>query len=139
MNMVKRSTEMKKPNTPTLRRQNHMKNSFTPSFIFHEAKVPVKTIIAESSIMATEIPSTPTAYSMFNGLYHMKLSVRSISAVCPSALIPRNINTSATARPSRTDEPATMTACICLVFLDTHSPSIISSGTAGKSDNIFIS
>ena len=51
---------MKNPNTPTLNRQNHMKNSLTLTFICHEAKVPVKTMIAESSIMATEMPSTPT-------------------------------------------------------------------------------
>jgi hypothetical protein len=60
MNMVNRSIEMKKPNTPTLRRQNHMKNSLTSVFICHEAKVPVNTMIAESSSIATEIPSTPT-------------------------------------------------------------------------------
>ena len=60
MNMVKRSSEMKNPNTPTLNRQNHMKNSLTLNVICHEAKVPVKTMIAESSIIATEMPSTPT-------------------------------------------------------------------------------
>ena len=31
-----------------------------------------------------------------------------------------------------------ITAWICFVFLESHSPSIISTGTAGKSDNMFI-
>ena len=36
------------------------------------------------------------------------------------------------------EDPATITACICLVLLEIHNPSIISSGMAGKSDRIFI-
>ena len=60
MNMVKRSTEIKNPNTPMANRLNHKKYSFCRKSIFHDANVPVKTIMAESSNMATEIPSTPT-------------------------------------------------------------------------------
>ena len=52
---------MKNPKTPTLSRQYQRKYSLTWSFICHEAKVPVKTMMAESSSMATEMPSTPTA------------------------------------------------------------------------------
>ena len=66
--------------------------------------------MAESSIIATEIPSTPTEYSMLSGLYQLKLSVRSISAVCPSALIPRYMATRAMASPRRSEAPVTMTA-----------------------------
>ena len=75
---------------------------------------------------------------MFRGAYHTKLPVKSISAVFPSALMPRNANTSQTASASRAEDPATITACICFVFLDIHSPSIIRRGMAGKSDNMFI-
>ena len=60
MNMVKRSTEMKNPNTPMVKRLNHRKYSFCRKSIFQDAKVPVKTMMAESSSMATEMPSTPT-------------------------------------------------------------------------------
>ena len=61
MNIVKRSIETKNPKTPTLNRQNQRKYSFTCACIRHEANVPVKTMTADSSSMATEIPSTPTA------------------------------------------------------------------------------
>lgn len=60
MNIVKRSSEMKKPNTPTLSRQNHMKYSLARVSMRHEANVPVKTMIDDRSSMATEMPSTPT-------------------------------------------------------------------------------
>ena len=61
MNIVKRSTEMKKPNTPVESNMNHKKNSLGRGLIFHEAKTPAKTIMDESSNMATDTPSTPTA------------------------------------------------------------------------------
>ena len=58
---MKRSTEMKNPNTPTLNRQNQRKLALTSVFICHEANVPVKTMTADSRSIATEMPSTPTA------------------------------------------------------------------------------
>ena len=58
---MKRSTEMKNPNTPTLNRQNQRKYSLICVCIRHEANVPVNTMTADSSSMATEMPSTPTA------------------------------------------------------------------------------
>lgn len=61
MNIVKRSTEMKNPKTPTLNRQNQRKYSLTSVFICHEANVPVKTMMADRSSIATEMPSTPMA------------------------------------------------------------------------------
>ena len=61
MNIVKRSTEIKNPKTPTLSRQNQRKYSLICVCIRHEANVPVNTMTADSSNMATEIPSTPTA------------------------------------------------------------------------------
>ena len=61
MNIVKRSTEIKNPKTPTLSRQNQRKYSLICVCIRHEANVPVNTMTADSSSMATEIPSTPTA------------------------------------------------------------------------------
>ena len=61
MNIVKRSTETKNPKTPTLSRQNQRKYSFTCVCIRHEANVPVNTMMADSSSIATEMPSTPTA------------------------------------------------------------------------------
>ena len=60
MNIVNRSTDMKNPKTPTLSRQNHIKNSFTSFFICQEANVPVNTIMDDRSSIATEMPSTPT-------------------------------------------------------------------------------
>ena len=38
-----------------------MKNSFVSGWSFHEAKVPVKTMMLERSNITTEIPSTPIA------------------------------------------------------------------------------
>jgi len=59
MNIVNRSVEMKKPNTPILSNTNHKKYSFFIGSNCHEAKVPVKTITADNNIITTEIPSTP--------------------------------------------------------------------------------
>jgi len=52
--------EIKKPNTPIDRRVNHRKYSFVSGCNFQEAKVPVNTMTALSSSIATDIPSTPT-------------------------------------------------------------------------------
>ena len=60
MNIVNRSVEMKKPNTPMDSSENQPKYSRGNTDIFHEASTPVKTMIDERSSMATEIPSTPT-------------------------------------------------------------------------------
>ena len=60
MNMVNKSMEIKKPNTPIDRRVNHRKYSFVSGCNFQEAKVPVNTMTALSSSIATDIPSTPT-------------------------------------------------------------------------------
>ena len=60
MNIVNRSSEMKNPNTPTESRQNHMKYSLGSGSMFQDVKMPVKTMKAESRIIRTEIPSTPT-------------------------------------------------------------------------------
>jgi len=40
--------------------ENHAKYSRGITAIFHEASTPVKTMIDESSSMATDMPSTPT-------------------------------------------------------------------------------
>ena len=58
------STEMKKPNTPRLSRVNQRKYSLVRGLSCQEAKVPVNTMTAESSSMATLMPSTPTEYLM---------------------------------------------------------------------------
>ena len=71
MNIVNRSIEMKKPNTPVERRMNQRKYSFVRGSIFHEANVPVNTMIAESIIIKTEMPSTPTARWMLSGSNHI--------------------------------------------------------------------
>ena len=68
MNMVNKSTEMKKPYTPVESRVNQRKYSFFIGCNCHEANVPVKTMMLERSNITTEIPSTPTAYCMFSGL-----------------------------------------------------------------------
>ena len=60
MNKVNRSIEMKNPNTPMERKVNQRKYSLVSGCSLQEANVPVKTKMAESSSMATEIPSTPT-------------------------------------------------------------------------------
>ena len=68
MNMVNISVEIKKPNTPDESKTNQRKYSFFIGSSCQLANVPVKTMIAESKIITTEIPSTPTAKAMFNGL-----------------------------------------------------------------------
>ena len=60
MNIVNRSVEMKKPNTPVLSSVNHRKYSFVKGCSLHEAKVPVNTMTALRSSITTEMPSTPT-------------------------------------------------------------------------------
>ena len=83
MNMVKRSMEMKKPNTPVERSRSHMKK-WRASSIFQEAKEPAKTIIEERISIAIETPSTPTARLMFSGPNHCQEPVKSISSVFPA-------------------------------------------------------
>ena len=60
MNIVKRSVEMKKPNTPVESSVNQRKYSFVSGFSCHEAKVPVNTMMLDRSSMTTLMPSTPT-------------------------------------------------------------------------------
>ena len=60
MNIVNMSVEIKKPNTPMLSSTNQRKYSLVSGFSCQEAKVPVKTMIAERRIITTEMPSTPT-------------------------------------------------------------------------------
>ena len=59
--MVNRSIEMKNPNTPVASTMREMKNSLGRSSIFQEMKTPASTTMEASTIMATEIPSTPMA------------------------------------------------------------------------------
>ena len=59
--MVKRSIEIKNPKTPVARRISETKNSFLRNSTSHEANIPANTTIEVRHIMATEIPSTPTA------------------------------------------------------------------------------
>ena len=68
MNIVKRSVEMKKPNTPVERSVNQRKYSLVSGFSCHEANVPVKTMMLDRSSMTTEMPSTPTEYAIWRGL-----------------------------------------------------------------------
>ena len=60
MNMANMSVVMKNPNTPIERRVNQRKYSLVMGLSCHEAKVPVKVMMAERSNMATLMPSTPT-------------------------------------------------------------------------------
>ena len=60
MNMVNKSIDIKNPNTPIDNRVNQRKYSFVRGCRRQEANVQVKTMIAESSSMATEMPTTPT-------------------------------------------------------------------------------
>ena len=75
MNMANMSTLMKKPKTPRLRRVNQRKYSLVSGLSCQEAKVPVKTMTAESSNMATLMPSTPTEYLMWSGSNQEKEAV----------------------------------------------------------------
>ena len=83
MNMVKRSIEMKNPNTPVDSSRSHMKK-WRASSIFHEANEPANTIIDERMSMAIDTPSTPTARLMFSGPNHSQEPVKSISSVLPA-------------------------------------------------------
>ena len=80
--------EMKKPNTPVLRRMSHRKKALGWGIV-QEAKEPANTIMAESRIMATDMPSTPTARLIFNGANQLQLSVKSMGAVLPVARMAR--------------------------------------------------
>jgi len=60
MNIVNKSIEIKKPNTPVDNKINQRKNAFGLS-IFQEAKEPAKTMMLESINIAIDMPSTPTA------------------------------------------------------------------------------
>jgi hypothetical protein len=53
--------EMKNPNTPDERRISEIKNSFLRNSTSHDAKIPANTTSDVSAIIATEMPSTPTA------------------------------------------------------------------------------
>ena len=75
MNMANISTLMKNPYTPRLRRVYHMKYSLVIGESFHEAKVPVNTIIELNRSIATDIPSTPNEKHICNGSYHDTLEV----------------------------------------------------------------
>ena len=59
--MVNRSIEIKKPKTPVARRIRDTKNSLRRNSTSQEAKIPAKTTSDVSVIIATDIPSTPTA------------------------------------------------------------------------------
>ena len=82
--MVNRSVEIKKPNTPVDRSENHRKNSLVNGSIFHEVKVPVMTITADKHSMATETPSTPSEKPMLSGLYHIQVDVKSMGSEAPA-------------------------------------------------------
>ena len=69
MNIVNRSIEIKKPNTPVERRMSQRKNSFGWAIV-HDANDPAKTMIDESRSIAIEMPSTPTARLMLRGPNH---------------------------------------------------------------------
>ena len=84
MNIVKRSTVIKNPNTPVESSSSHMKK-WRASSIFHDANEPANTIIDERISMAIDTPSTPTARLIFNGPNHVQESVKSISACSPAA------------------------------------------------------
>ena len=75
MNIVNRSVEMKKPYTPSDSSMYHRKKSFVMGFILHEAKVPVNTIIDDSSSIATDMPSTPIEKHMLSGSNHVTEAV----------------------------------------------------------------
>ncbi len=71
MNMVKRSIEMKKPNTPVDSSMSQRKKSLGSGSIFHEANVPANTMIDDRRIIATDMPSTPRARWMLSGSNHI--------------------------------------------------------------------
>ena len=58
--MVNRSVEIKKPKTPVLNSVNQRKYSLVSGLSFHDANVPVNTMMELRRSMTTEIPSTPT-------------------------------------------------------------------------------
>ena len=64
---------------------------------------------ADSRSIATEMPSTPTAYWMLSDAYQTRLSVKSICAVSPAPRSPRYCTTSTPASATSSEEPATIT------------------------------
>ena len=134
MNMVNRSIEMKKPNTPVDNKKNHRKNCLGSGSIFHEANTPAKTMNAESSIITTDTPSTPSASLMLSGAYQVQLAVRIISASLPAPLSCKNITTSVMASIMSAEAPVTATVLMAPIPLLRHSanPASVSSGTITK-------
>lgn len=139
MNIVKMSIEMKKPNTPVERSANHRKKFLGSGLIFHEAKTPANTMIAESIIIRTEIPSTPTASWIFSGAYHIQLPVKSISAVSPAARRSRNHTQSQIARPSNAVEHTVITVRMAFILLlrQMPNPAIMTMGMITNQIKIF--
>ena len=134
MNMVNKSIEMKKPNTPVESKKNQRKNCFGSGSIFHEANTPARTMKAESRSITTDTPSTPRANSMLNGAYHITLLCKSISEVSPAARACKNITTRAIASAISTVAPVSATALIALMPLLLHkaNPPNVRSGTITK-------
>lgn len=139
MNIVKMSMEMKKPNTPVLRRANQRKKFLGSGLICQEANVPAKTITAESISISTEMPSTPTARWIFSGAYHIQLPVKSISSSTPISRRRRKSTHNQMAKAIRMVEPTTMTARMAFILLLRHkpNPAIISTGIITNQINIF--
>lgn len=75
---------------------------------------------------------------MSSGAYHTRLSVKSMGSAIPALRCERYAATNHTASASSSEAPVTMTVRICVRLREIHSPSIIMSGMAGKSDSIFI-
>ncbi len=136
MNIVNRSTQMKKPKTPVLRSISHRKKPLGFS-IFHEANEPAKMMMLLRMSIAIEIPSTPTARLMCRGANHCQLPVKSMGSVLPAWRMPRYSHNTYTDSASRAVEPATATARICCTLrLRAISPSI-SRGITTKYIRIF--
>ncbi|OQA04292.1 MAG: hypothetical protein BWY67_02301 [Bacteroidetes bacterium ADurb.Bin397] len=58
-NIQNKSSEIKKPYAPALKRVSRKKNSLVIFSTFQETRIPASTTTAVSIIMAIEIPSTP--------------------------------------------------------------------------------
>ena len=103
-------------------------------FIFHEANTPANTMNADSKIITTLTPSTPSARWTLNGAYHSTSLRRIISLVSPAPRVCRKMLTSQTASTMSALAPTTATVLKALMprLLHRARPPSVNRGTITK-------
>ena len=138
MNIAKRSTVMKNPNTPIESIRNQRKYSFTLSCIAHDVIEPVKTMIADNTIIRTEMPSTPNDICMSRSGYQTRSERNNMASSTPLERKSTNHARSTKESTSWMPEPTAMILLMVVASLLTATQAIINSGTITKRYKKFI-